>query len=177
MKSDGKVVKAELNYVKDFFTRQFGPQFSVTHLQSLKHFLEADSLPIEQICNDIRMRTQEEVRIQLLHYLFGIASADGEVSQVEINALEHIAHMLHVPQTDFRSVQGMFKHSLQGDYETLGLEESATDEEVKKAYRQMAIRYHPDKVASMGEEYQTVAKEKFQSIQQAYEHIIKSTRL
>lgn len=174
MKSDGRVVKAELDYVKKFFTHQFGPKFNTTHLQSLKNFLDAPSLPIEEICTDIRMRTQVEIRIQLLHYLFGIAQSDGEVSQSEIDTLHRIAHLLHVPEMDFRSLQGMFKHNIDGDYETLGIEKSATDEEVKKAYRQMAVRYHPDKVASMGEEYQTGAKEKFQSIQHAYDNIKKA---
>lgn len=174
MKSDGRVVKSELNYVKTFFAQQFGPQFSATHLQSLKRFLDAPSLPIEEICADIRMRGQVEIRIQLLQYLFGIARADGEVSQAEVNILQRIAQLLHVPQMDFRSVQGMFKQNLDGDYEILGIEKAASDDEVKKAYRQMAVRFHPDKVASMGEEYQKGAKEKFQKIQEAYENIKKS---
>lgn len=174
MKSDGRVVKSELNYVKDFFSRQFGPQFNTDHLQSLKRFLDAPSLPIEDICADIRMRGQIEIRLQLLQYLFGIAQADGEVSQAEINVLNRIAQLLNVPQGDFRSVQGMFKQNIEGDYEILGVTRSATDDEVKKAYRQMAIRFHPDKVAHESEEVQKGAKEKFQRIQQAYENIKKS---
>ena len=82
MKSDGKVVKAELDFVKTFLAAQFGPQFNVNHLQTLKRFLDSPSLPIEEICNDIRMRSQVEMRIQLLHYLFGIAQADGQVSEL-----------------------------------------------------------------------------------------------
>ena len=66
MRSDGKVVKAELNFVKSFLARQFGPQFNVNHLQTLKRFLDAPSLPIEEICSDIRMRAQEEVPNALL---------------------------------------------------------------------------------------------------------------
>jgi DnaJ like chaperone protein len=177
MKSDGKVVKAELNFVKSFLAQQFGPQFNTNHLQTLKNFLEAPSLPIDEICADIRMRAQVEMRIQLLHYLFGIARADGEVSQSEINALQRLAQLLHVPQMDFRSVQGMFKQNLDGDYEVLGIDKSASDDEVKKAYRQMAVRYHPDKVAALGEEYQKGAKEKFQKIQEAYDNIKKSRGL
>lgn len=174
MKSDGRIVKAELNFVKSFFQQQFGDQFGTTHLQSLKRFLDAPNLPISEICSDIRMRTTEEVRVQLLHYLFGIARADGDVSPEEIQTLQRIAQLMGVPELDFRSVQGMFKHNLDGDYETLGLEKTATDEELKKAYRQMAVRYHPDKVASLGEEYQKGAKEKFQKIQEAYDNIKKN---
>lgn len=174
MKSDGKVLKAELNFVKAFLGQQFGEAFVHQHLQVLKRFLDADSIPIGEICRDIRMRTNVETRIQLLHYLFGIAQADGDVSTTEVKHLEFIAQSLDVPPMDFRSVQGMFTKNLDADYEVLGIDKNASDEEVKKAYRQMAVRYHPDKVASMGEEFQKGAKEKFQHIQAAYDNIKKS---
>lgn len=174
MRADGKVVKAELSYVKSFFAQQFGPDFSVKHLQTLKQFLDSNDIPLERICQDIRMRTQEEVRIQLLHYLFGIAKADGNVADIEITLLERIATLLGIQHADFRTVKNMFYRDVNSDYAVLGIEPTATDEEVKKAYRQMAIRYHPDKVASLGEEYQHGAKEKFQKIQEAYDTIKKS---
>lgn len=174
MKSDGRVVKSELNFVKDFLARQFGPNFNSQHLQTLKQFLDAPTIPIQEICADIRVRAQVEIRIQLLHYLFGIAQSDAQVSDQEIKTLEQLAQWLHVPPMDFRSVKGMFKHNIQADYEVLGVEEAATDEEVKKAYRKLAVRYHPDKVASMGEEYQKGAKEKFQRVQEAYDNVKKA---
>lgn len=177
MKSDGKVLKVELEYVKQFLAHQFGQQFVQQHLQVLKHFLDSPSIPIEQICSDISMRMSVETRIQLLHYLFGIAQADGSVSDIEIRHLEQIASFMRVPPLDFKSVQGMSKKNLDGDYETLGVDATASDEEIKKAYRKMAVRYHPDKVASMGEEFQKGAKEKFQKIQEAYENIKKARNL
>ena len=119
------------------------------------------------------MRTQVEVRIQLLHYLFGIAKADGHVAEVEIQILNRIANLMGVPQADFESLKNMFYRDTNSDYKVLGIESTATEEEIKKAYRQMAIRYHPDKVAPMGEEYQKGAQEKFQKIQEAYENIKK----
>jgi DnaJ like chaperone protein len=174
MKADGKTLKAELEYIKSFFGRQFGPQFSVSHLQTLKHFLEAPTIPLDKICYDIKLRTTIEVRIQLLHYLFGIANADGHVADVEIGVLNTIARLLEVSDADFASVKNMFYRDVNSDYKVLGIESSATDDEIKKAYRQMAIRHHPDKVAQMGEEYQKGAKEKFQKIQEAYENIKKA---
>lgn len=174
MKIDGKVLRSELDFVKSFLSRQFGPHYNGQHLQILKQFIDAPSIPIDQICQDIRMRMQVEVRIQLLHYLFGIAQADGQVSESEIKVLEAIANKLGVPHMDFRSVKGMFNKNVDADYEVLGVNSSATDEEIKKAYRQLAVRYHPDKVAPMGEEAQIGAKEKFQRVQEAYENIKKT---
>lgn len=173
MKADGKVLKSELNYVKNFLNQQFGSQFSAQHLQVLKRFLDTGEIPLQRICNDIKMRMQPEVRTQLLHYLFGIAKADGHVSQTEINTIRNIAGMMGVSQVDFESVKNMFARDVNSDYRVLGVEPSATDEEIKKAYRKMAIKFHPDKVSQMGEEYQKGAKEKFQKIQDAYDAIKK----
>ncbi len=174
MKADGKVMKSELEYLKSFFSQQFGPNFTQEHLQTLKHFLDGGAIPLDQVCNDIRNRTQLEVRIQLLHFLFGLAKADGHVADQEIHAIRTISHLLGIPNTDFESVKNMFYRNVNSDYAVLGIESTATEEEIKKAYRQMAVRYHPDKVASMGEEYQKGAKEKFQKIQEAYENIKKA---
>lgn len=173
MKADGKVLKSELNYVKTFFTQQFGPQFSGRHLQTLKQFLDSDDIPLQKICGDIQMRMQPAVRAQLLHYLFGIAKADGDVSIDEINVIQRISRMLGVSNVDFESVKNMFYRNVDSDYSVLGVDSNASDDEVKKAYRKMAVKFHPDKVAQMGEEYEKGAKEKFQQINDSYEAIKK----
>lgn len=173
MKADGKVLKAELNFVKMFINQQFGAQFSTQHLQTLKRFLDSGDIPLQRICQDIRVRMQPEVRVQLMHYLFGIAKADGHVSETEIRVIENIASMMGVSTGDFESVKNMFYRNVDSDYKVLGVERTASDEEVKKAYRKMAIKFHPDKVSQMGEEYEKGAKEKFQMIQDAYEAIKK----
>lgn len=173
MKADGKVLKAELNFVKTFFAQQFGPQFSGAHLQTLKQFLESGQIPLNQICNDINMRMELPMRTQLLHYLFGIAKADGTVSASEINSIQNIANLLRIPSVDFNSIKNMFYRDTASDYVILGVNAQATDDEIKKAYRKMALRFHPDKVSQMGEEYQKGAKDKFQQIQDAYENLKK----
>lgn len=174
MTADGKVLKAELDYVKAFFSQQFGPQFNSSHLQTLKRFIDSGNIPLQQICQDIRMRMQPEIRVQLVHYLFGIAKADGHVSDTELTIIQSIALSLGVSTSEFESVKNMFYRNTDSDYIVLGITATATDEEVKKAYRQMAVKFHPDKVAQMGEEFQKGAKEKFQSIQDAYDAIKKS---
>ena len=173
MNADGKVLKVELDYVKSFFQAQFGDRFTKVHLQILRHFLNSGQIPLNEICRDIRNRMPIEVRVQLIHYLFGIAKADGEVSTSELNSINRIASMLGVSAVDFESVKNMFYRNVDSDYKILGIDSNASDDEVKKAYRKMAIAYHPDKVAQMGEEYQKGAKEKFQKIQDAYEAIKK----
>ena len=165
MKADGKVLKSELSFVKMFFNQQ--------HLATLKRFLDTGNIPLQQICQDIQRRMQPEVRVQLLHYLFGIAKADGDVSPEEINVIQQISDMMGVSRVDFESVKNMFYRNVDSDYAVLGIDASATDDEVKKAYRKMAIKFHPDKVAAMGDEFQKGAKEKFQTIQDSYDAIKK----
>ncbi len=173
MKADGKVLKSELNFVKDFFTRQFGSQFNAQHLQTLKKFLDGQQIPLQRICGDIRVRLQPEVRLQLIHYLYGIANADSSVSESEVRAIDRIANFLGLSLVDVESIKNMFYRNTESDFKVLGIEPSATEDEIKKAYRKMAIKFHPDKVAQMGVEYQKGAKEKFQEIQNAYENIKK----
>lgn len=174
MKADGKVLKSELNFLKDFFQRQFGNRFTAQHLSYLRELLNENTTNVSEICSQLRYRTNEEVRIQLIHYLFGIAKADDHVSDNEINVIYHIARQLHVSDSDFQSIKNMFYRNPQSDYLILGIDENASDDEIKKAYRKMAIKYHPDKVQDMGEEHQKAAKEKFQQIQEAYENIKKT---
>lgn len=174
MTADGKVLKAELDYVKTFFAQQFGTGFSSSHLQTLKRFIDSGQIPLQQICQDIRMRMKPEVRIQLVHYLFGIAKADGDVSNTEINVIRQISEMLGIPTVEFESVKNMFYRNVDSDYKVLGIDANATDDEIKKAYRQMAIKFHPDKVAHMGDEYQKGAKQKFQKIQESYDALKKN---
>ena len=171
MKADGTVKRVELDYVKSFFTAQFGNQFTREHLQVLKHFLDNSQIPITDICNDIRNRISVDGRIQMVHYLFQVAKADGHVDDRELKIIEQLANKLGIPAMEFESVKNMFYRSADSDYKILGIEASASDEDVKRAYRKMAIAFHPDKVAQMGEEYQKGAKEKFQQIQDAYENI------
>jgi DnaJ like chaperone protein len=171
MKADGTVKRVELDYVKGFFNAQFGNQFTTQHLQVLKRFLDSGNIPVNDICSDIRTRLPIELRVQLVHYLFSIAKSDGHVEDSEVRSIQELANKLGVPALEFESLKNMFYRSADSDYKILGIEASASDDEVKKAYRKMAVAFHPDKVAQLGPEYEKGAKEKFQQIQDAYENI------
>lgn len=173
MKADGKVLKVELNVVKQFLSAQFGPNYSQEHLKVLKHYLDQENLPLDGICADIKIRLTYEARVQLIHYLFLIANADGDVATSELDVVTRIASNLEISNTDFESLKNMFYRNVDSDYKILGVESNATDDEIKKAYRKMAIKFHPDKVAQLGEEHQKAAKEKFQQIQDSYEALKK----
>lgn len=172
MKADGKVVKSELDYVKVQLGRMMGQQTVPQSLQLLRDILNQD-IPLPQVCKQISTNMAYSYRLELLHLLFGISQADGYVDESEVKVIEEIAFYLDITREDIGAIKAMFVKDAKSAYKILELEPSATDDEVKKAYRKMAVKFHPDKVAHLGDELQEQAKEKFQKVQKAYEDIKK----
>ena len=180
MRSDGQTTRSELDYVKDFFLKQFGVEKTKQDLLMLREALKND-IPLARICAAASTKMNYHSRLQLLHYLFGIAYADGRLSLAEQSILLRISTMLGINPMDFRTVGAMFGGggtngstvSSSKAYEILGIEKTATEDEIKKAYRQMALKYHPDRVTHLGEDVRKAAEEKFKKVQEAYETVKK----
>jgi DnaJ like chaperone protein len=172
MKGDGKVLRAELDYVKRFLVNNFGEANTLKLLPVLKDLLEKE-IPIRDVCVQIRQYMPDAQRVQLLQYLFGIAAADGDVHPREIVIIQTISDYLGIDRADYESIKAMHYRDVDADYKILEVDANASDEEVKKAYRRMAVRFHPDKVADLGEDAQKAAKERFQKVQEAWESIKK----
>lgn len=172
MKADGKVLKSELEYVRKFLAQQFGESRVQEQLPLLRDILEKP-IPLREVCEQIRANMQHPLRLQLMHYLFGLANADGSLERNEVKILEEIARYLGISQKDYESIRAMFGADTESAYKILEIEESATEADIKKAYRKMAVKYHPDKVSTLGEEFQKAAREKFVKVQEAYETIKK----
>ena len=122
-------------------------------------------------------RTPYETRLQVLHFLFGVANADGNVAQSELDKISQISAALGLRATDFESIKAMFFQETDSAYKILEITPNATDAEVKKAYREMAKKYHPDKLQSQDSALIKGAQEKFQEVQKAYETIQKERGL
>jgi DnaJ like chaperone protein len=172
MKSDGKILKSELDYVKKFLTRQFGEAHAQQQLLMLKEILKQE-IPLHQVCLQIKQFMPHSERLQIIHYLFGISKADDHIHELELQTIHTIANYLGISAADFNSLKAMYFKDVDSDYKILEIETSVSDEEVKRAYRKMAVKFHPDKVAALGEEVQKAAKEKFQKVLHAYENIKK----
>ena len=172
MKADGKVLKSELDYVKQFFLKQFGSAHTQELLITLREILKKE-IPVQDVCFQIKTYTLYPARLQLIHLLFGVALVDGNVDKEELEVIKQIASFLGITTSDFISIKAMFFKEIDGDYKILEIDKDVSDEDVKKSYRKMAVKYHPDKVSHLGEEFQHSAKEKFQKVQEAYENIKK----
>ena len=172
MKADGKVVKSELDYVKQFFVRQFGQETAKEALVMLRDLLKQD-IPLRDVCSQISRNMDYSSRLQLLHLLFGVSGADARFHPSEVDLIGTISGYLGISSTDFLSIKNMFLPETDSAYKILEIDPSASDDELKKAYRKMAVKYHPDKVSHLGEDLRKTADEKFKKVNEAYEKIKK----
>jgi len=176
MKADNKVLKSELSFVKDFLLKNFGEDITFDSLKILKDLLNKD-IPLEEVCEQIARNTKYQDRTQLLHILFSLSKADNNIVESEINVIRRIAQLLGISLSDYNSIKAMFVEDFDKSYQILGISKNATDDEVKKAYRKMAVQNHPDKFEHLGEEIKNQAEVKFRAINEAYETIKKQRNL
>lgn len=172
IKADGKVDERELDFVRNQFVSLYGKERANNAFKLFKGIVRK-KIATREVCIQIRQHMSHASRLQLIHFLFGIAKADGVVTENEVETIRRISGYLYINHLDFESIKGMFYDLKENAYKILEIDDTATDAEVKKAFRRMAKKYHPDKVHELGEEHKQGAKEKFLSIQKAYETIKK----
>ena len=188
IRADGKIMHSEMEYVRQFLRRNFG-EIAVSQGEEilLKLFDQAKRMDqennmgfkntIRECGTQIAYNLSYEERLQLLAFLAEIAKSDGNVCAAEINALKEVAMAMGMSDREVESMLNLKGSSLDDAYKVLEIEPTATDEEVRAAYRRMAVKHHPDKVASLGADIRKAANEKFQKINEAKERIYQSRGL
>ena len=174
MKADGNVQKKELDVVKRFLVANFGEEGALDALQMLKKLLDQQINEIE-VASQINLYMNYSAKLQLIRLLFDIAYADGEVNTSELNVIQRISNTFNISSADFQSLKAPYVKNIDQNwaYKALELEPSATIDDIKKGYRRMAMKYHPDKVANLGDDIKKSATEKFRSVNEAYEQLKK----
>lgn len=186
MHADSVVRKSELDLVKRFLVSNYGEEKAKALLLKLRD-MQGDNIPVGDVCRQIKLNTDYTTRYHMLDFLFSIANADGEVTRPELSVLHTISSQLGINSRDYMSI--MSRHtstnygrstgsrsygggaSRKDPYSVLGVDKNATDEEIKKAYRRLAMKYHPDKVEGLGEDVKRNAEAQFREINEAYEQI------
>ena len=174
IKADGRVLKAEINYIKPFLLRTFGEEQAKQALALLKQLLNEHIDPVA-VSRQMAQYINYSTRLELVRLLLEVSNSDGDIAPQELNVIEIIATNMAVQQADYHSLLALYQRhkDVNWAYTALEISPSATNDEVKKAYRRMAMKYHPDKVANAGEELRKQATDKFRGINEAYEHIKK----
>ena len=176
MKADGKLLKSELDYVKSFLKRNLSRQQAQVFIKMFQEILKQEYSTAE-VCRQIQRSMDHPSRLELMHVLFGLSASDGEIHPEEVRVIHTISGYLNISNKDYESIKAIFIKDINSVYKILEIDSSASDNDVKKAYRKMAVKYHPDKVAHLGKEIQKTAEEKFKAVNDAYSEIKKQRKM
>lgn len=177
IKADGSVDKRELDFVRTSFIGMYGEERANHAFKLFKGIISNNKISTKQVCFQINRNMNHASRLQLLHFLFGVAKSDGMVTEKELNKINTIAGYLNINHSDFGSIKAMFYNEVDSSYKILEIDKSATDAELKDAYRKMVKKYHPDKLRNLGPEHIKGGEDKFRQVQNAYEQIQKERGL
>lgn len=173
IKADGIVNQKELDFVRQYFVQAYGKEQANATFKVFNEEIKKKQLSAQKIAAFLRNRMRYESRLQIIHFLFSVAKADGNISDPEVREINNITGFLGINHRDFESIKAMFFSNPDSAYKILEIEKTATSAEIKKAYRTMVKKYHPDKLQHMDEVYRNGAEEKFRKVQEAYEQLQK----
>ena len=172
IKADGKVEESELAYVRNFFLSQYGKDKTNYIFRKFNSEIKKEVQDTFSITSFFKTCARYETRLQILHFLFGIANSDGNVSNLELLKIEQISISLGINLLDMESIKAMFIEDTDSAYKILEIKTNASESEIKQAYRKMAKKYHPDKIQSSDPAMIKGSEEKFREVKKAYETLI-----
>ena len=171
IKADGKVTQNELDFVRRYFISAYGKNRANEVFKIFNQNVKNKGISVSKISRLFNLALNYESRLQVIHFLFGIAKADGNISELEIKKLLEFSNLFKLSYADFLSIKAMFIQESDNAYKILEVDKTATNDEIKKSYRDLAKKHHPDKVQHLGDAYVKAAQDKFQQIQKAYQNI------
>ena len=171
IKADGKVTQNELDFVRRYFVSAYGKNRANEVFKIFNQNVKNKGISVSKISRLFNLALNYESRLQVIHFLFGIAKADGNISELEVKKLLEFSNLFKLSYADFLSIKAMFVQETDNAYKILELNKTATNDQIKKSYRELAKKHHPDKVQHLGDAYVKAAQDKFQQIQKAYQNI------
>ena len=197
-KADGRVTEHEIELARDVMQRMnLGEDMRRTAINLFNQGKQPE-FSLDTVLRQFRSECHRRRNLMqmFVEILMHAAYADGNVHPAEHAVLEQVRIGLGFNRQEFNHIEALVRNAqhfggggfnegatvspqaaLREAYEILGVEEGASDADIKKAYRRLMNQHHPDKLVAKGlpEEMLKIATEKTQEIKQAYE-LIKSKR-
>jgi DnaJ like chaperone protein len=185
-KIDGRITKEEIQTIHRFF--QYNLHYNQTKMLWVKEIIKeatSTSPSLDALLEEFKTTFAYEPRLILLELVYQILYTKRDVPENELAIARRIAAFLEISAYDQRTIEAKYKYGRTSasspqspdmaaqHYATLGLQPGATKDEIKKAYRKLSMKYHPDKVRHLGEEFQKIAEEKMKEINAAHDYLEK----
>jgi len=184
-KIDGRITKDEIQTIHRFF--QYNLHYNQTKMLWVKEIIKeatSSSPSLDSLLEEFKATFAYEPRLILLELVFQILYTKQDVPENELLIAHRIAAYLEISAYDQRTIEAKYKYgrgysttpsrdAVGQYYATLGLKKGASKEEIKKAYRKLSMKYHPDKVGHLGDEFRKVAEEKMKEINAAHDYFKK----
>lgn len=170
IKADGKIMHSEMEYVRRYFRLQFGDAAAQQANDILLTLFKQD-IDIEGCGRQMADHMDYSTRLQLLDFLVGIAKADGRVTPDEVQMMKRIARAMLTDEREVDSLLGLGQDDIASAYQVLEVSPDVSDADLKRAYKKLVLKHHPDRVAALGDDIRLKAEEKLKLINDAYNKI------
>jgi DnaJ like chaperone protein len=169
-RADGDVVSDEVRAVRAFFERQGFDEAGLEAVRvGLKAAIGTPVQEVEALVKANRSAVKPGLRVEVLRAMYEVVLSDGAMGRAEQDTLRRVVEHFNLSDEQLREVTREFFGSGAAHYETLGLEESASDDEIRSAFRRLAAENHPDRVASLGPKEAEAAAERFRAVKDAWD--------
>lgn len=168
---NGTPSKKSIDHIRAQFVQLFGKERANKNFQEFNSIIKRKQVSAQDACYNVARNSNPRLRLQLMQYLFGVAKADSRVSDAALQELRKIAGYLRINYEDFELIKSLYADSKMNAYDVLELPQNCSNREIKKAYRNMVKKYHPDKIGAVSIEQMKKAEEKFREVQKAYEQL------
>lgn len=180
-KMDGEVSRDEVQTIQRFF--QYNLHYTQTKMLWVKDLIKqatASTVSLDDLLLEFKSTFAYEPRLILLELVYQVIYTKTSVPQDELDRARYIARVLEISAYDQRTIEAKYQYRNRQTaarsvdmaaqyYAVLGLESGANDDDIKQAYRKLSMKYHPDKVRHLGDEFRGVAEEKMKEINVAYD--------
>lgn len=170
-RADGDVVSDEVRLVREFFEHAL--KFDEAGLElvrvSLKEALAQPVADIETLVKANRGAVKPALRVEVLRAMYEVVLSDGAMKRAEQDTLKRVVQHFNLSDEQLQQITKDFFGTGKEHFDVLGLPESASDDEIRSAFRRLAAENHPDRVASLGAKEAEAATERFRIVKDAYE--------